>query len=674
MHHLLAGPSVPIALIAFLLLSPGCKNNEPDTDPDPGRVTLHRLNKAEYNNTVRDLLGTSLTPADDFPDDDFGHGFDNIAETLTLSPLHLEMYERAATQLIDEALHIPIAEPITWQFEAEDANASTGGSTGGGTAWNLWSNGTLGATFTAPEDNRYRITTRCFGQQAGPDLVQMAMLVDGIAVDTIEVDATAGNWSTYATETTINEGLHLVEIAFLNDYYNPPTEDRNLVVDWFEVEGPLDITQPTNPLREALLTCDPADIGNDACGREILGRFAFRAWRRPLEDGELDALMAFITDAEQMGEGFEEGLRSALIASLVSPHFIFRVEIDQQPETREPFELRPYELASRMSYFLWSSMPDDELFALAEDASLSDPAVLIEQTFRMLDDSKSTALTDNFAGNWLYIRSLDDAAPDPWYFGDWSQELREAMGTEMRLQFDRIIREDLSMLELINGEQTFVNEILALHYGIPGINGPEFQQVSLQGTGRRGFLTTGGLLTSLSYPARTSPVRRGKWVLGQLLCSEPAPPPPGVEGLEESEGEGETLRQTLARHRQDPSCAICHDTMDNIGLAMEQFDGIGAWRDQDNGIDIDATGALPDGRSFDGAAELSEVLAEHEDLADCITRTTFMYALGRGLMGGDRDYLDAINAEFVASGHSFSDLAATIVSSKPFRMRRGEDR
>lgn len=649
---------------------------------DPGRVTLHRLNRAEYNNTVRDLLGTERTPAQDFPNDDHGYGFDNIAAVLAVSPLLFELYERAAEALVDEALFIPPTEPVTFYMEAEEAVASTGGPSSGG--WNIWSNGTVSALFDLPHDGTYRVSASAFGQQAGPDLVHMAFLVDGLVVGAFDVPNAAGSFETFEVEVPLSAGVREVAIAFTNDYYEPDAGlDRNLVVDWFQVLGPIELLEeaPTNPLRAPIVTCDPAEdaaVEAGPCAREIITGFGRRAWRRPLTDGEVEQLAGFLDVAAAEGEGFEAGIRLALRAILTSPHFVFRVEIDPEPTSLEPHPLDPHEVATRLSYFLWSSMPDAELFAAVDAGQLETPAQIAAQARRMLADPRATALIDNFAGQWLYLRALDDAAPDPWYYPGWNEELRASMKREGWLFVRSILLGDRDMLELLTSPKSFIDARLAAHYGIDGFSTPEaaadaFVEMDVSPWGRGGFLRQGGIQATLSYPTRTSPVRRGKWVLGQLLCQEPPPPPPGVEGIADEVLEGQTIREVMEQHRADPVCAGCHTYMDPIGLGLENFDGIGQWRnDYPSGFPVDATGVLPPDQAFSTPEQLIGLLAADPSLTWCMTEQLWTYGLGRGPTVKDHAYMQPIHEAFVASGRRFEELVVEIVTSEPFRMRRGE--
>ena len=658
---------------------------EPEPEPnDPGTVTLHRLNRTEYNNTVQALFGTEQTPAENFPADDQGYGFDNIADVLSISPLHFELYELAARGLIDEALHIPVVEPDTFFFEAEEGIASVGAAQG--QAWNLWSVGTISNTFKAETAGTYQVRARMWASQMGDEWAEASLLFDGVVFYTEDIEATADGPEIIQGETYLNAGTHEVAVSFNNDAWLPDEGlDRNLYVDWFEVTGPMEALEeePINPIREALVICEPDEDKTiededfeapEVCVQEILEAFVPRAWRRPVTSEEVEMLVGLYTLAASEGADFNEALSVPLIATLLSPHFVFRVELDEDPTDPTPHLLSDHELASRLSYFLWSSMPDELLFQAADEGILHDPAVLEQEVLRMLADPKSVALVDNYAGQWLYLRGLWDAAPDVWAFPEWNEELRASMASEAWLFVHSFITTERPMTELLTSSTSFVDQTLAAHYGMEGLElAPgEFAEVDVTGVNRGGFLRQGGLLTTLSYPTRTSPVKRGKWVLGQLLCMEPPPPPPGVEGLIEENEEATTLAEKMKQHSADPACSGCHSMMDPIGLGLENFDGIGRFRTEDNGFPIDASGALPNGVEFEGASELIDHIAGDTNLTHCMSEKLLTYALGRGVEAEDDPYLEEITNQFVEGGMTFSQLVLAIVTSEPFRMRRGE--
>ncbi len=639
---------------------------------DPNRVTLHRLNSAEYNNTVRDLLGTGQRPAADFPADDHGFGFDNIADVLSVSPSLVELYERAAEALVAEALALPTADPVLLQVEGENLSSSVGAATAD--AWNLWSSGDLTNVFVLPADGRYRVSARVWGDQAGPEPARAQLVAGNTDLGTFDVASTRSSPQVISGEAQLNGGSRPVTVSFVNDYYDQAAGlDRNLYVDWISVEGPLDATMPNNALRDRIVVCDPV-AGGDACVRDILRQFTRRAWRRPVTDAEVDRLKQLVDVAAQHGEDVNAGLNVALRGVLVSPHFLFRVELDADPASPASHPLSDHELASRLSYFLWSSMPDEALFAAADAGILTDPDEIERQVRRMLADPKAAALVDNFAGQWLLTRALDSHEPDYAYFPEYDHALRDALKGEARSFFQEMLDARHPIETMLLADFTYVNDRLAQHYGISGTFGASHERVPLTFDQRGGVLRQGGILTVTSYPTRTSPVKRGKWVLGSLLCSEPKPPPPGVEAdLPKEELAGKTLREVLELHREKEICAQCHDLMDPIGLALQNFDAIGRWRaTEESGDVVDPTGVLPDGTPVDGPASLAAAVAADARFPECVTEKTFVYALGRGMLPSDAPYLRSMLTNLGGAGFALDDLVVQITRSEPFRLRRGE--
>lgn len=640
---------------------------------DPGRVTLHRLNRAEYNNSVRDLLGTARKPADEFPADDRGYGYDNIADVLSLSPVQIELYLRAAEQLVTEALANPAAPSTRAQFEGEALTGTVGQATSN--AWNLWSNGTVSAAYTAPVPGQYRVTVRAWQTRAGSDHALMSLTVGGTRAPDITVANESGSPGEFATTVMIRTaGRTDVTVGFLNDFLveTPTRQDRNLYVDWIRVEGPLDAMTRVNPARQRILVCAPSATMTEAqCAREIFSRFGRHAWRRPLTASELTDLGRFLDVARTQGEGFESGVALGLQAMLVSPHFVFRVELDTNPTATAPHALNDHELAARLSYFLWSSTPDATLEALADRGELNDPAVLRAQVTRMLADPKARALTENFAGQWLYTRGVADHDVNATLFPQLTDAVRDSFRAEADAYFDEFLRGDLSMRDFLTADFTFVDDRLAAWYGLtaPGMG---LRRVMLRGSNRAGALMHGSFLTVTSHPDRTSPVKRGQWVLGQLLCEPPRPPPPNVEGLPPETNPTGTLRERMERHRTQPSCAACHQLMDPIGFGLENFDAIGRWRTTDSGFAIDPSGALPGGGEFRNAQEMTAQLARDSRYPRCVTQQLFTYALGRGPEDYDQATLDRIAAAWSADGMRLRDLVTRIVLSDSFRQRRGE--
>ncbi len=528
---------------------------------DSQHVRMHRLNRCEYNNTISDLFGMDFHVADDFPGDDLGHGFDNNADVLSLSPLLLEKYLAAAEKTVAAA---------------------------------------------------------------------------------------------FDSDTVRERILH------------PPPDDP-LLLPYRAVTYPV-----REPVQKRLIlstadvpTADPAEQERQRA-YDILRAFADRAYRRPATHDELTRLLGFVESAQKSGEGFEKGIRTALQAILVSPHFLFRIETKSSG-------LTDFELANRLSYFLWSSMPDEELFRHAAHKTLRQRKVLSAQVRRMLRHLKSRALAENFAAHWLQIRALRGIAPDPDRFPTFDEALRAAMLKETELFFDVIVREDRSVLDFLDAPYTFVNERLARHYGISGVQGDAFRRVSLVGTPRAGVLTQASVLTITSNPTRTSPVKRGKWILDNILGAPTPPPPPGAGDLrEDSKGMlSGSLRQRLEQHRTDPNCASCHQRMDPLGFGLENFDAIGAWRDSEGELSIDASGALPGGVAFTGPAQLRAVLQQRvEAFTHCLAEKMFTYALGRGLDRHDRLTVDDIVRKVARRDYRFSSLICAIVHSEAFQGRR----
>jgi mono/diheme cytochrome c family protein len=650
--------------------------------PDPGRVTIRRLNRSEYNNTIRDLVGVTLRPADDFPGDDTGYGFDTVGDALSVSPLLLERYLTAAERVLDAAiLDEDSRKPPTRVFLPADFHCAAGGDTQRPDLFCLFSQGEVVVTNELSLAGEYRVGVLAYGDQAGSEPVNMAVRVDGQTVASHEVKAVTAQPGLYETTVKLAAGAHRLGAAFLNDYYNPnesnpAKRDRNLYIHRLSVTGPLDAPPPALPeIHRSIFVCTPEPGTTNECLRTIIERFARRAFRRPVAAQETERLVQLALRTQAEGASFEKSVKAALQAVLVSPHFLFRGELQPNPDNpRTVSPVDDYALASRLSYFLWSTMPDEELFSLAAKGKLRKQ--LRPQVRRMLRDPKAQALVDNFAGQWLQIRNLQTVAPDPMTFPGFDDSLRSAMARETELFFSSLISTDASILDLLNADYTFVNERLARHYGLAGVRGPEFRRVSLAGLPRRGVLTHAAVLTLTSNPTRTSPVKRGKWVLENLLAQPPPPPPPGVPPL----GEGKeamgsaSLRQRMELHREDPMCASCHALMDPIGFSLENFDGIGRWREKDGTFAIDASGRLPGGDEFSGALGLREVLATKrgEQFVRCLGEKLLTYALGRGMEYYDRVALDQIVKQVKAGNYRFSALAFAITESVPFQMRRGE--
>ena len=642
---------------------------------NPGRVTVRRLNRAEYNNTIRDLVGIDFQPAADFPADDVGYGFDNIGDVLSLSPLLLEKYLNAAETIVERAVVIADPpQPQRRQLRGALRPTRRAGDVRRGAGVFLHSKGEIAGQNYFQEGD-YVIRFQAYGQQVGPEPVRMALRVNGKELKEVDVKATAAEAATYEVKTRLLTGSARLAAAFLNPYTDPKEKDpskaqRLLFIRSVEVDGPYNPPPPQLPDSHRRIMAHEPGLAPREAAREILTRFAARACRRPVEPDEVARYLKLFDAAQEEGERFEKAVRLALEGILVSPSFLFRIENDPpNAKPGEAYAVNDYELASRLSYFLWSSMPDDELLALAAKGSLK--ANLDAQVRRMLEDPKSAGLVQNFAAQWLTIRNLQTVSPDPKVFPAFDEELRTAMARETELFFEAVIREDRSVLEFLDADYGFVNGRLAKHYGITGVEGKEFRRVKLP-PGRGGILTQASILTITSNPTRTSPVKRGKWVLEQILGATIPPPPPNAGELAEDAKAQLTgsLRQRMEQHRTNPSCAVCHNKMDPIGFGFENFDAVGAWRVKDGPFAIDASGTLPDGRSFRGPAELKKLLASQKDLfGRCLAEKMLTYALGRGLEYYDKCAVDQIVAGLARNDYRFSALVAGVVQSEPFGMR-----
>ncbi|MCA9547058.1 MAG: DUF1592 domain-containing protein, partial [Myxococcales bacterium] len=644
----------------------------PEHCANPGRPVMRRLNRQEYDNTLHDLLGDDSRPAaHSFPEDDLGYGFDTVGDTLNVSAIHLEAMLGAAEHAVNLALDGPVQTALQ-VFEAETVGSPVGAAWRG-EAWNLWSNGELAVSTPFPAEGRYAIRVRAWASQAGPDVARMTISVDNQVVATLDVPATQDAPDTYAVEIQAAEGHHAVAVAFINDFYQPDNpdpaqRDRNLFVDFFEIEGPLDAQPPNPAIRARIMPCEPADDTDLACARDIVGGFARRAWRRPVEAAEVDALLALVEGAVAEGDGIDSGVRLALQATLVSPNFLFKVEAGGDARA-----LTDHELATRLSFFLWAGPPDDALLDAADAGALRGDG-LTAQVQRMLADPKARRAVDHFGRQWLHTDSMRAVDPDWNFFPDFDDALRAAMITEAELFFADRVAADAPLTGLLVADHTFLNARLAAHYGV-ALEGPEladlpgWHQVALDGVERVGLLTLGSTLTLTSYSTRTSPVKRGKWVLEQMLCEPPPPPPPGVEAELGEVDQDLSLRERLAQHREDPSCAACHVMMDPIGLGLENYDGIGAWRTMDGAHPVDASGELPDGSTFSGGAELADILAEDHRLAACYASKLATFALGRGVSQYDRCLKTTVVEPTAPGGHGLRAVAEALVRSPLFTHR-----
>ncbi len=667
------GLILPLSLAACVgkLGGPDGNGGGPHPTPegaDSGRVTVHRLNRSEYDNTVRDLLGTKLKPAVNFPADDFAFGFDNLADTLSLSPVQFELYELTAQTLVAEAMANAVPSTTT-RYEAETIGGSAGAASGN--AWNLFTNGKIQLTGKIPSAGTYKIRVRAWQTPAPPDDAHMTLSV-GTQTFGFAISGDSKAPMTIEQQVVIPTSGALVSVSFDNDFYDSVAMlDRNLLVDYIEIEGPIGVTKD-NPLRDRIVTCD-FKTGGDTCLREILQAFGERAWRRPLVTSEVDDLMKLIGVARAQTDTDEAGLRLALRAILLHPAFLYRVELDPAPTSEVSHPLGDYELASRLSYFLWSSMPDQALFDAASAGKLHDDAELDAQVDRMLADPRSHAMIDNFAGQWLYTREIADHQADYTLFPTYDPDLAASMKAESDLFFDEMLKSnDLGIDSLVKANFTYLDDRLAKHYGLPAPGSATPVRVTLKSGQRGGVLSQAALLTVTSNPDRTSPVKRGKWIMSNLLCAQPPDPPPNIPSITKTDLQGKTVREVLDEHTKNPVCASCHKVMDQLGFALENYDAIGAWRTVDNGFPIDSSGALPDGTKFKTEAEMADVIAKDPRFPRCVAKKMYTYALGRGPTVADDPWLDKLTTDFTSKGSKLRELVKLLVKSEPFRTRRGE--
>ena len=669
-----------------------------EADPDPGRPAVQRLNRTEYVNAVRDLLALEVDGRALLPADESSYGFDNVGDVLSVSPGLLERYLLAAARISRQAVGDPTLRPTTAVHRtspllAQDDRASDDlpfGSRGG-----------LAVRHHFPLDAEYAIRISLRGRARAGHALEVRL--DRARVARFDL----GSRGPLELRVPVRAGTRRLAVSFVESlehtlpidgrpppppitsfaftlYPNAPSVEQVAVIGPYHGQAPAG-----TPSRAAVFTCLPdGPAAERPCAAEILGSLARRAYRRPVTDVDTAPLLDAYTAGREAGGRFEEGIRWALEALLVSPKFLFRVE--QEPagaRPAAPYRIDDLDLASRLSFFLWSSLPDEELLEAAARGDLRDAERLERQVRRMLDDPRSDALVENFAGQWLYLRNLRSVAPDAARFPEFDDNLRQALRRETELFFASQLREDHGVHDLLRADYTFVNERLARHYGIPNVYGGHFRRVTHGDDRRPGLLGHGSILTVTSYPHRTSPVVRGKWLLENLLGAPPPPPPPDIPELAEDDGEAArpaTMRERMARHRASPACSTCHAKIDPLGFALENFDAVGRWRTHDGDpaaragatAPIDASGALPDGAAFDGPAAFRDALLREpwaSEFAGTVTEKLLTYALGRGLDHRDAPAVRKILRDAEPGGYRWSSLILGIVESTPFRMRRAAD-
>jgi cytochrome c5 len=644
--------------------------------PDPGHVTARRLNRSEYSNTIRDLLAVDFRAEKDFPTDDSGYGFDNIGDVLTVSPVLMERYMDAAETIATRAMGAdPLPKkPLEVQYHTKDKTIRR------------LDLSTIEASHRVEWDGDYVIRFGMPGERsADAKPVTLGFWMDGTLLKTMPVETKPSKlvyfdpYSEAEVRMYLPEGDHVFRAGFMDDDFVKTLTDKeaynnkkNKYLNSMVFVGPYP-TDVERASRKKILICDPTS--GKACVEKIVANLAHRAYRRPPTQAEVASLLKFVALAKSRGETTEQGIQLAIEAILVTPQFLFRIEHDPNAtDAQDVHRISDVEMASRLSYFLWSSMPDDELQGLAEAGTLHDPAVLDAQVKRMMADRRSAAFASNFAGQWLEIRNLDVVKPDPDKFPEWGPELRDAMKTETRMFFEYVLRENRPLSDFIDAKYTFLNARLAKFYGIDGVTGPDFRRVELTTGQRGGLLSQASVLTVSSYPTRTSVVLRGKYVLNNILGSEIPPPPPDVPALDESAvGTLMSLRQQMEKHRADPMCSSCHNKMDPLGFGLENYNAIGKWRTQDGKFPVDSSGTLPNGKSFKTPDEMRALLmAGLPQFSRCLTEKMLTYALGRGLQPYDRRTVAGINRDMAASGYRFQSLIFEIVHSSPFQMGRAD--
>jgi hypothetical protein len=669
--------------------------------PNPGRPALHRLNRTEYANSIRDLLNLEVNAAALLPPDDMSHGFDNMAGALTSSPALMAAYIRAAGKISREAVGDPSIAPSESTYQLSKTVSQTRHMDG----TPLGTRGGMSVLYNFPADGEYVFKLSFYYSVDGPlfgrgqNGQQIEVSVNGARVALLDIDPARKKWDEMKTQPiSLKAGPQLVAAAFLEKSDGPvedavqPVEetlvDLNLAaypgvtvlphLHDFVISGPFHVTGISDtPSRRRILSCHPAaDSEEIPCAKKIIGVLARQAYRRPVTDGDMEELLNMY-QAGRNERDFESGIRMAVQAMIANPEFVYRFErtpLGIKPGTN--YRLTDLELASRLSFFVWSSDPDSELLTVAAQGRLRDPIVLQKEVKRMLADPRADALVTNFACQWLHLQNLNTVLPDVYLYTGYSRNLVQSMRRETELFFGTVMHEDRDVLTLLDADYTFVDELLAKHYGIPNILGSRFRRVPVTDPNRRGLLGQASLLTLTSVSNRTSPVARGKYVMEVLLGTPPPPPLPNAGALKEASENSEPLsvRQRLEQHRANAVCASCHKMMDPIGFALENFDPLGAWRINDSGFPIDAQGKMFDGAKLDGPASLRRALLNHSDaFLGTFTENLFAYGVGRVLEITDMPAVRAIEQDAARNHNHFSSFILGIVRSPAFQMRRAEE-
>lgn len=678
--------------------------------PNPGSPNLHRLNRTEYANSIRDLLGVQIDVSTLLPPDNKSHGFDNMSDVMTISPALMEAYIRAAGKISRQAVGDPNPPAITSSYyssrvvsQDRHVEGTPFGTRGG-----------IGVNHYFPADGDYVFRLRFYHHPVGPlfginqgkgQQIEVAVNLQRVAL--LDIDPLMTPEGITTPPIKIKAGPQRISASFINRFDGPIEDEFRLVEQTLvdltigAVPGTttlphlreLSITGPTNvsgisdtPSRRKIFSCRPGRGADELrCAKTIISTLARKAYRRPVTNTDIQELLGFYKTGRNEG-GFDSGIRTVIQAILSSPEFVFRFErvpvgVMARARAGTNYRITDLELASRLSYFLWSSAPDDRLIALASQHRLRDPAALEREVRRMLADRRSQTLATNFAAQWLTLQNLRDANPDLLIYPNFDKALARSMRRETELLFESIMREDRTLLDLLTADYTYVDGRLARHYSIPNVIGNRFRRVAVTDENRKGLLGHAGILMLTSLANRTSPVKRGKYVMEVLLGAPPPPPPPNVPDLPEN-SEGRTghvamplsVRERLEQHRKDPNCAGCHRLMDPLGLALENFDAIGVWRTKDSGFEIDPSGKLIDGTPLDGPASLRKALVQREDqFVRTFTERLLAYGLGRVVDFRDMPVVRSISREAATDNYRFSSFILAVVRSTPFQMRRAED-
>ena len=639
---------------------------------DPGHSVPRRMNRIEYQNTIKELLGIQINLTNILPPDDSGYGFDTNAHALSISPAHIEKYLLAAEKSLDQAIHLGPLQPQKLHYKGKDFR-DHGHQRNGGVFLS-----TVGTTNLRPSIDRagkYRLTVTASATQGGNEHPRLHISVNDKLLSKFEIKDHINDKKEYTTELNLPRGRAKISLTFPNDYYNPESKDpkfrdRNLMIHSACLEGPLGVKRVKPESHTRIYHPQKSGETDKAYTRELLTRFARRAFRRPVLNEEITRYLTLSTQLSKQSSSRNAGIKATLSAMLVSPSFLFISPDLVQPRNEEKISrIDEHTLASRLSYFLWSSMPDETLLSLADNGQLRKK--LNSQITRMLKDPRAHEMVLHFTGQWLQLRDLKSTTRDKKRFSNFSASLAQDMRQETTLLAQHILLNNQSLLDFLAADYTFINESLAKHYGIPGIKGSHFRRITTTKQKRRGMLTHASILTLTSQPERTSPVLRGKFILENILDITPPPPPPDLPDLEEVHENGTkmTVREQLAMHREKSACAGCHNLMDPIGLAFENYDAIGVWRDSENGQPINASGKLVTGEPLDGAESLRLIILNNK--ADQFLRSLSVklmtYALSRGITRRDRAHIEKILSELKANKNSAHSLIRGIVHSVPFQ-------